>query len=122
MFYSVVSASMPDIVTINRDTGALRLLSSLSSVTSEMVNVTVGASDGFHDQVAHLTMHVVEQNRYAPAFVEESYSLSIKESTAVGSTVLQVNASDADSSGLAFSVVSGNTGNVFSLKPLTGTA
>ena len=117
----MVAASTPDIVIINRDTGALRLLSSLSSLTSDVVNVTVRASDGLHEQVARVTMHVVDQNQYAPAFSKEAYSLSLKESIAVGTTVLRVSAVDTDSSVLAFSVVSGNTGNVFSLKPLSGT-
>ncbi|KAI0232123.1 Protocadherin Fat 4 [Lamellibrachia satsuma] len=120
VFYSVVAASTPDIVIINRDTGALRLLSSLTSVTSDVVNVTVRASDGLHEQVARVTMHVVDQNLYAPVFSKDAYSLSLKESTAVGTTVLRVSAVDTDSSVLAFSVVSGNTGNVFSLKPLSG--
>ena len=122
--YSVLSASPPDIVVINHDTGALRLVSSLSSVTSELVNVTVRVSDGdgSHDQLAHLTMHVVDENRYVPVFGEDAYSLSLEESTAVGTTVLQVSAEDADSSELSFSIVSGNTGNVFSLKPLSGEA
>ena len=121
VFYSVVYVSVPNVIGINRDTGALRLISSLSSLTSEIISVTLRASDGLHEQVARVTIHVVEQNRYAPAFSKETYSLSLKESTAVGTTVLRVSAVDTDSYVLAFSVVSGNTGNVFSLKPLSGT-
>ena len=122
VFYSVTYTSTPNVVVINRDTGALRLLSSLSSVTSEKVNVTVRAFDGLHEQVARVTIHIVDQNTNAPSFTKGTYSISVKESTVVGTTVLRVSAEDADSSELAFSVVSGNTGNVFSLKPLSGTA
>ena len=86
------------------------------------MTVTASDGDGSHDQLAHLAMHVVDENRYAPAFEEDAYSLSLEESTAVGTTVLQVSAEDADSSELSFSIVSGNTGNVFSLKPLSGKA
>ena len=122
VFYSVTSASAPNVVVINRDTGALRLRSSLSSVTSEKVNVTVRASDGLHEQVARVTIHIVDRNTNAPSFPKGTYSISLEESTVVGTTVLRVSAEDADSSELAFSIVSGNTGNVFSLKPLSGTA
>ena len=65
---------------------------------------------------------VTNINDNAPEFGQEAYSVSLKESTAAGTTVLQVNASDADSSVLTYSIVSGNTANAFSLKPLSGTA
>ena len=121
--YSVVSASIPDVVAINRDTGTLRLQSSLAAVTSEMINVTVQAFDGLHRQHAYLTMHIVDQNRFAPTFTftEGEYSRTLEETTDAGTTVLRVSAEDLDSTVLAFTIVSGNTGNAFSLKPLSGT-
>ena len=60
-------------------------------------------------------------NRFVPTFTEGEYSLTLEETTDTGTTVLRVSAEDLDSTVLAFSIVSGNTGNVFSLKPLSGT-
>ena len=119
--YSIVTASIPDVFTINRDTGALRLQASLAAVVSEMFNMTVEASDGLHSQYAYLTMHIVDENRFAPTFTEGEYSLTLEETTDTGTTVLQVSAEDLDSTVLAFTILSGNTGNAFSLKPLSGT-
>ena len=70
---------------------------------------------------AQVVVTVTHVNSNAPEFEQELYSLSLAESTPVGTTVLQVNASDADSAVLTYSIVSGNTANAFSLKPLTGT-
>ena len=60
-------------------------------------------------------------NRFVPTFTEGDYSLTLEETTDTGTTVMRVSAEDLDSTVLAFTIVSGNTGNVFSLKPLSGT-
>ena len=61
-------------------------------------------------------------NRFAPTFTEGDYSLTLQETTDTGTTVMRVSAEDLDSTVLVFTIVSGNTGNVFSLKPFSGTA
>ena len=63
---------------------------------------------------------IININDNAPEFGQEAYAVSVNESTAVGTTVLQINASDVDSPVLTFSIQSGNTDMVFSLKPLSG--
>ena len=70
---------------------------------------------------AQVVVTITNVNDNVPEFEQELYSLSLAESTPVGTTVLQVNASDADSAVLTYSIVSGNTANAFSLTPLTGT-
>ena len=69
---------------------------------------------------AEVFVTIININDNAPKFGQESYSISVNESTAVGTTVLQVNASDVDSPVLTFSIESGNTDKAFSLKPLSG--
>ena len=70
---------------------------------------------------AQVVVTITNVNDNVPEFEQELYSLSLAESTPVGTTVLQVNASDADSAVLTYSIVSGNTANAFTLTPLTGT-
>ena len=70
---------------------------------------------------AQVVVTVTNIKNNAPEFEQELYSLSLAESTPVGTTVLQVNASDADSAVLTYSIVSGNTANAFSLTPISGT-
>ena len=69
---------------------------------------------------AEVFVTVTNINDNAPEFGQEAYSVSVNESTAVGITVLQVNASDVDSPVLTFSIASGNTDNAFSLKARSG--
>ena len=61
-------------------------------------------------------------NRFAPTFTGGEYSLTLEETTDSGTTVMRVRAEDVDSTVLAFTILSGNRGNAFSLKPLSGTA
>ena len=61
-------------------------------------------------------------NDNGPVFGQGSYSVSLKDNTTLGTMVLQVNASDADSPELMFSILSGNTDNAFSISAQSGTA
>ena len=69
---------------------------------------------------AEVFVTVTNINDNAPEFGQKAYSVSVNESTAVGTKVLQVNASDVDSPVLTFSIASGNTDNAFSLNPRSG--
>ena len=67
---------------------------------------------------ATLTVLVEDINDNPPIFSEETYSLILNESTPIDSTLLQLEASDADSgpnSDVEFSLISGDTAQVFSL-------
>ena len=61
-------------------------------------------------------------NDNGPVFGQQSYSFSLKDNTTVGTMVLQVDASDADSPELMFSIVSGNTDNAFAISAQSGRA
>ena len=71
---------------------------------------------------AEVFVTITNINDNAPVFGQQSDSFSLKYNTTVGTMVLQVNASDADSPELVFSISSGNTDNAFSISATSGSA
>ena len=70
---------------------------------------------------AEVFVTITNINDNGPVFGQEAYSVSLKENATIGTTVLQINVSDADSPVLKFSILSGNTGSVFSIEEQSGT-
>ena len=70
---------------------------------------------------AEVFVTITNINDNGPLFGQEAYQVSLKENTTIGTTVLQINASDADSPVLKFSILSGNTGSAFSIEEQSGT-
>eukprot|EP00117_Sycon_ciliatum_P024730 scpid1439/ scgid6043/ Protocadherin Fat 4; FAT tumor suppressor homolog 4; Fat-like cadherin protein FAT-J len=113
--------------------GAIILVESLSNVT---VSVTcllgVRAYDSNNQATSYQSSYVrvnitpVDPNPRAPFFNENSYAVTVNETTPIGTTVLTVMASDPDSGvngEVVYSLVStGGTGTnaVFTVDPVTG--
>ena len=71
---------------------------------------------------AEVFVTITNVNDNAPMFGQQLYSISLKDNTTVGTTVLQIDATDADSPVLKFSILSGNTESAFSMSAQSGTA
>ena len=69
---------------------------------------------------AEVFVTILNINDNGPLFGQHSYSVSLKDNATIGTTVLQLNASDADSPALMFSILSGNTDNAFSISEPSG--
>uniref|UniRef100_A0A8D0H9T3 Cadherin domain-containing protein n=1 Tax=Sphenodon punctatus TaxID=8508 RepID=A0A8D0H9T3_SPHPU len=74
---------------------------------------------------AQIWINVTDANDNPPIFTQELYKVSLKESAAVGSSVLQVRASDSDKGANAqiryiFNKIQGNARTKFSLDPESG--
>ncbi|ELR48045.1 Protocadherin-16 [Bos mutus] len=89
-----------------------------------MVDVVLEARDhGVPVRAARATVHVQlqDQNDHAPSFTLPHYRVAVTEDLPPGSTLLTLEATDADGSrshaAVDYSIVSGNRGRVFQLEP-----
>ncbi|XP_035292928.1 protocadherin-16 isoform X1 [Cricetulus griseus] len=89
-----------------------------------VVDVVLEARDhGAPGRVARATVHVQlqDQNDYAPSFTLPHYRVAVSEDLPPGSTLLTLEATDADGSRthatVDYSIISGNRGRVFQLEP-----
>ncbi|XP_075437675.1 protocadherin-16-like [Ascaphus truei] len=88
-----------------------------------LVDVLVEARDHGSPSLASLTVVqilVLDVNDHAPSFPQPQYSASVSEDLPLGSTILVLEATDADlaqeNSGLDYTILSGNTGNAFQVQ------
>ncbi|XP_060032946.1 protocadherin-16 [Erinaceus europaeus] len=96
----------------------------LSQEGPGVVDVVLEARDqGIPGRAARATVHVQlqDQNDHAPSFTLPHYRVSVAEDLPPGSTLLTLEATDADGSRthatVDYSIVSGNRGRVFHLEP-----
>ncbi|XP_008579802.1 PREDICTED: protocadherin-16 [Galeopterus variegatus] len=89
-----------------------------------VVDVVLEARDhGAPGRAAQATVHVQlqDQNDHAPSFTLPHYRVSVTEDLSPGSTLLTLEATDADGSrthaAVDYSIISGNRGRVFQLEP-----
>ncbi|XP_053312733.1 protocadherin-16 [Spea bombifrons] len=88
-----------------------------------LVDVLVEARDHGSPSLASIVtvqILVMDVNDHSPTFPQSEYSASVPEDLPVGSTILIVEASDADlneeNSGLDYTILSGNVGNAFQIQ------
>lgn len=112
---------------IDMNSGALTLRSTLSFQTRPSYNFRVVARnpDGLNDtsSSANVTLRVIAVNSHAPVFVGAPYLTSVVENSAIGTVVVSINATDADSGAngvVRYAIVQGNTFNSFSLNATSG--
>lgn len=82
---------------INSLTGLITVLSALDYEVQQSHSLRVRASDGSRSAVADVYVRVLDENDNSPKFNQSTYSKEISENVTVGSTLLTVNANDADS-------------------------
>lgn len=112
--------------TIERDTGRVLLMQSLDFEVAQSYAITVSAVDSGTPPLtasAQLTIEVMDVNDNVPIFMEDTYSMSVAEDLPQSSTVLFVNAFDADSSSnaaITYSLAGGNDQGLFGINSLSG--
>ncbi|CAI5780378.1 protocadherin Fat 2-like [Podarcis lilfordi] len=100
----------------------------LDRETEQTLHLILTALDGGEPRktgTAQIWINVTDANDNPPVFTQEVYKVSLRESVAVGSLVLQVTASDNDEGSNAqiryhFSNIPQNANKKFSLDPLNG--
>ena len=74
-------------------------------------------------ETVSVNVTILDVNDNSPVFSESLFTVIVSESLPVGSQFLNVTASDADigdNALLTWSIMSGNTGNVMAIEPITG--
>ena len=111
---------------INSTTGAITLASSLDyeTTTEYTIMVTAANPDGLNSMEHNITIRVIDENDNSPIFTMNPYTASVDEHSSTGTTVVTVQADDADSGLLGqvrYSIV-GNTSiiNTFTINVTTG--
>lgn len=101
--YSITSGNDDDLFTISSTNGTIYLSQPLDFESTPIHRLIVEARDqnfAGHASIlpgtAVVTIVVGDDNEHIPMFDTQMYNASIAEGVAVGTTVLQVNASDAD--------------------------
>ena len=129
-FTYALSGDGSSIFTINATTGAIKTVTDLDYETRKAYHFVVTATDqGGFQGIATLTINVVDVNDNAPSMITSLVdaqglliSHPVHEYTLVGSSILKIEASDADTSdALTYAIVGiGDPGNMFAIDNITG--
>lgn len=123
LYYTIPSQN---VFTMDSTTGRLSLSSKLDaeSVASYQFSVIVKDEVGIsaNSDVSTIQLDVVNCNDIAPVFDRDSYSFSVSSSAIQGHVVGQVYATDSDSGmdEIVYSILNGNSNNVFGIDSDTG--
>uniref|UniRef100_A0A8D0HDX4 Cadherin domain-containing protein n=1 Tax=Sphenodon punctatus TaxID=8508 RepID=A0A8D0HDX4_SPHPU len=96
-----------------------------SEPTLHLILTALDGGEPMRTGTAQISISVTDANDNPPIFTQELYKVSVKESAAAGSSVLQVKASDSDEGAYAqirymFSSIQKNARQKFSLDPENG--
>ena len=121
--YSIISNLTKSFFAINATNGVITLEKGLDRETEDKHILIVEARDSQFSSIAEIVLNVTDVNDNQPAFNPSSYALTIVENTLVGSSIIQMFASDPDlalNSTLVYSIHSGNTNGHFAIDNRTG--
>ncbi|KAJ4434750.1 hypothetical protein ANN_23319, partial [Periplaneta americana] len=99
--YSIIEGNVNNLFSIDSESGEITVSNQhgldMTNVSSDVITLIVQASDGKFSSVATVTISVHDVNNNHPVFGRESYVALIQEDAAVGTSIEQVMATDADS-------------------------
>ena len=119
----IAYALTSDQFSVNESTGVITLIQNLDREIQNTHNLVVMAADGLNTSELQLEVVVLDENDNPPVFAEGVYQTIIREDISVGSSVVQVTASDRDqgtNSAITYSIRGGNTEGVFSINGSSG--
>ena len=108
---------------LNSSTGELTTTAPLDFERQQAYLLVVMATDSGSPPLnssAEVTVNVVDENDVRPIFQQTRYSASLSELTPAGSTVLQLQADDTDTSHPMYELTAGNLNNAFQVDSLSG--
>ncbi|XP_019377369.1 PREDICTED: protocadherin Fat 4, partial [Gavialis gangeticus] len=123
--YNISSGNEAGIFSINTSTGALTLAKSLDYELYQKHEIIVSATDGgwvARTGYCTVTVNVIDVNDNSPAFSPEDYFPNVLENAPSGTTVIRLNATDADSGPnavIAYAIQSSDS-DLFVIDPNTG--
>ena len=123
--FSITAGNEQGRFAIGENTGIISTTTALSAQEQDFYNLTVEAyltSNDCKRGRAFVEITVIAANENSPMF-QPTNPVSIPETTAIGSSVVTVTATDADfgiNGEVRYSITGGNTGNAFAIDPVTG--
>ncbi|XP_067898848.1 protocadherin Fat 4 [Heterodontus francisci] len=123
--YNISKGNEARLFSIFNSTGAISLAGHLDYESQQMHELTISAEDGgWVKRTGYLiiTIHVTDSNDNAPLFSPDEYFPIISENAPSGTTVVQLNATDADSGGnavIAYAIETTDS-DLFVINPNTG--
>ncbi|MBI4648971.1 MAG: cadherin repeat domain-containing protein, partial [Bacteroidia bacterium] len=116
--YQIVSGNNQGTFSLSSN-GILTLATAIDFETSQQYNLMISVNDGVHVVNTFFTIMITDVNDETPIALDADVSIS--ELTATGTLIHTISASDADAgTALAYSIISGNSLNKFSIAPQTG--
>uniref|UniRef100_A0A2K5E9P2 FAT atypical cadherin 4 n=1 Tax=Aotus nancymaae TaxID=37293 RepID=A0A2K5E9P2_AOTNA len=123
--YSISSGNEESIFAINSSTGVLTLAKALDYELCQKHEMTISATDGgwvARTGYCSVTVNVIDVNDNSPVFLSDDYFPTVLENAPSGTTVIHLNATDADSGTnavIAYTVQSSDS-DLFVIDPNTG--
>ncbi|XP_021794476.2 protocadherin Fat 4 isoform X3 [Papio anubis] len=123
--YSISSGNEEGIFAINSSTGILTLAKALDYELCQKHEMTISAIDGgwvARTGYCSVTVNVIDVNDNSPVFLSDDYFPTVLENAPSGTTVIHLNATDADSGTnavIAYTVQSSDS-DLFVIDPNTG--
>lgn len=123
--YSISSGNEEGIFAINSSTGVLTLAKALDYELCQKHEMTVSATDGgwvSRTGYCIVTVNVIDVNDNSPVFLPDEYFPTVLENAPSGTTVIHLNATDADSGTnavIAYTIQSSDS-DLFVIDPNTG--
>lgn len=123
--YTIFSGNENHIFSINRHTGEIRVQKddSLDFEVSPQIQLVVLADNGLQTAHCRVSITLLDINDNAPLFEHSSYRTAVWEGQVHNTYIMQVFASDADSSmngQIEYSILSGNNNEAFILDSVRG--
>ena len=120
--YNITAGNDGGTFTINGNTGQISIAQTLDFETIMSYSLTVRASDGgtpsnTAEETVMITVINVNED---PPRISGDQSVNISESASVGSILARFTALDLDSNKVTFSIISGNSDNIFSIEASSG--
>lgn len=127
VFYNIVDGNSEGRFAIDGSTGQITLIKALDRETKAAYKLTVVAHDAAVDNRLSanttITIDVLDENDNEPTFSQTHTQISVKETTAAETELIQFRATDSDlgvNSQITFSITAGNRRDTFHIDPITG--
>lgn len=91
LFYSITDGNLNNDFYISPDKGNLVLAQSLDFDTQSSYNLTISVTDGKFVTLACIVIDIIEVGEKRPIFSSKDYEVSVVETEAIGTVIIQVN-------------------------------
>ncbi|XP_055958239.1 protocadherin Fat 4 [Patella vulgata] len=121
--YSITAGDPSAHFSIDINTGEIKTNSALNAQVTSLYSITVTATDGVLSTSAFAQITVTDVNQQAPQFNPPGpYTVNLPEDTALGFTVIDLDATDADPTAgpFIYYITGGNADNKFKIDSSTG--